>query len=173
MPEPGSVPSAGVALVPWAEEDLPLMQMLLGDPEVMAHLGGPESPEKILVRHRRYLELSETDFMFKIASEPGAEALGSIGFWEKEWRGGRVYETGWMVLPAYQGRGIATRAAALVIERARQEGRYRFLHAFPSVSNPASNGICRKLGFSLLEACDFEYPLGSFMQVNDWRLELF
>jgi hypothetical protein len=50
---------------------------------------------------------------------------------------------------------------------------YRFMHAFPSVSNLASNAICRKLGFSLIEACEFEYPAGNFMMCNDWHLVLF
>jgi RimJ/RimL family protein N-acetyltransferase len=49
----------------------------------------------------------------------------------------------------------------------------RSMHAFPSVDNPASNAICRKLGFTLLGARDFEFPPGSFMRCNDWRLELF
>lgn len=40
------------------------------------------------------------------------------------------------------------------------------------VQEMPSNAICRKLGFSLLEECEFEYPLGSFMRCNDWRLDL-
>lgn len=48
----------------------------------------------------------------------------------------------------------------------------RYLHAFPSVSRPASNGVCRKAGFTLLGACDFEFPPGTMMWCNDWRLEL-
>jgi RimJ/RimL family protein N-acetyltransferase len=50
---------------------------------------------------------------------------------------------------------------------------HRFLHAFPSVGNAPSNAICRKLGFTLLEECEFEYPPGTFMQCNDWCLDLF
>ena len=34
------------------------------------------------------------------------------------------------------------------------------------------NAICRKLGFALLEACEFEFPKGHFMTCNDWRLDL-
>jgi hypothetical protein len=53
------------------------------------------------------------------------------------------------------------------------EKQHRFVHAFPSVANAPSNAICRKLGFTLLEECEFEYPRGSFMRCNDWRLDLF
>jgi RimJ/RimL family protein N-acetyltransferase len=60
-----------------------------------------------------------------------------------------------------------------VIEVARAAGRFRYLHAFPSVENVGSNGVCRKAGFTLLGEHDFEYPKGHFMRCNDWRYELF
>ena len=77
------------------------------------------------------------------------------------------------MLPEFQGKGVATRTAAAVIERARSEKEHRFMHAFPSVDNKPSNGICRKLGFMLVEAVEFEYLPGHFMLCNDWRLDLF
>jgi RimJ/RimL family protein N-acetyltransferase len=162
-----------VELQPWSDGDLELLQKLLGEPEMTVHLGGPETPEQILKRHQRFLQLDETgpDHMFKIVL--GSESVGSIGYWQKQWRDGTVYETGWSVLPGYQGRGIATRATERVIERARLENRHQFMHAFPSVDNAPSNAICRKLGFTLLEAREFEYPPGHIMVCNDWRLELF
>lgn len=163
-----------VLLEPWSEDDLSLLERLLGDPQMMAHLGGPESKEQILRRHMRYVRLleSDTDRMFKVVWTPNGEGVGSVGYWRKTWRDQAMYEMGWLVLPEYQGRGIATKAAAAVIERARREPRYRFMHAFPSVENAASNAICRKLGFTLVEECQFEYPPGRSMTVNDWRLDL-
>ena len=163
-----------ILLETWSEADLPLLEKLLGDPDMMTHLGGPESPEQVLRRHQRYLHLPEdgTDHMFRIVWGPARESVGSVGYWKKTWREQSVYEMGWLVLPAYQGRGIATQAAAAVIAHARREARYRFMHAFPSVENPASNAICRKLGFMLLEECQFEYPPGHSMTVYDWRLDL-
>jgi len=164
-----------VLILPWSEEDLPLLEKLLGDPEMMTHLGGPESHEQILRRHQRYLHLPEdgTDHMFRIVWGPEGEGVGNVGYWRKTWRDQSVYEIGWLVLPAYQGHGIATKAAAAVIEHARQGPKYRFMHAYPSVENPASNAICRKLGFTLVEECQVEYPPGRSMTVNDWRLDLF
>ena len=167
--------SVDVLIQPWSEADLELLQKLLGDPEMMEHLGGPESQEQILRRHQRYLHFPEdgTDHMFRIARGPDKEGVGNVGYWRKTWQDQAVYEIGWLVLPAYQGHGIATKAAAAVIEHVRQEPKYQFMHAFPSVENPASNAICRKLGFTLLEECQVEYPPGRSMTVNDWRLELF
>jgi RimJ/RimL family protein N-acetyltransferase len=162
-----------VRLEPWSEQDLPLLEKLLGDADMMQHLGGPETPEQIANRHQRYLHLPESDRMFSIHLEGESQPVGSIGFWEKHWRDQLVYETGWSILASHQGRGIATLAGRALIPLAQQEHRYRYLHAFPSVENTASNAICQKLGFVLLEACDFEYPPGNFMRCNDWRFDLF
>ncbi|MCO6010491.1 GNAT family N-acetyltransferase [Actinoallomurus purpureus] len=162
-----------VRIEPWGESDLDLLRCL-NAPEMTEHLGGPETEEKVLVRHRRYLEPGEegSGAMFRVVVLPEREAVGNIGYWEREWRGETVYETGWGIVPEFGGRGLATAAGRLVVERARAEGRHRFLHAYPSVDHPASNAICRKLGFTLLGACDFEYPPGRPMRCNDWRLEL-
>jgi RimJ/RimL family protein N-acetyltransferase len=163
-----------VRLEPWGEGDLPLLEKLLGDSEMTVHLGGPESAEKLAERQVKYQRLPDSGAgrMFKIVDDETGEAVGSVGYWDKTWREQEVYETGWSVLPAFQGRGIASEATAQAIARARSDGKHRYLHAFPSVDNAASNAICRKLGFTLIEECEFEYPPGSFMQCNDWRLDL-
>ena len=77
-----------------------------------------------------------------------------------------------MVVPAFQGRGIAMAATAPAIEIAKRHDTQHFMHAFPNVDNAPSNAICRKLGFELLEACEFEFPIGHFMTCNDRRLDL-
>ena len=163
-----------VRLEPWGADDLPLLRRLLGDPAMTVHLGGPESEAKLVERQARYANPAEPEReqMFKIVDESG-EATGSVGYWEKEWRGGTVYETGWSVLPEHQGRGLASAGTRLVIDEARAQRRHRYLHAFPSVDNEPSNAICRKLGFELLGASDFEYPPGHQLRCNDWRLDLF
>jgi len=83
-----------------------------------------------------------------------------------------VWEIGWAVLPAFQGRGLATAATALALDRAREEGSRRFVHAYPSVDNPASNALCRRLGFELLGDDEFEFPPGQLMRCNDWCFDL-
>jgi RimJ/RimL family protein N-acetyltransferase len=166
--------SPGVHLKLWAVGDLHLLEKTMGDPEMTRYLGGPESAEKLAERQVRYAELAGTGTgrMFKVVDDATGEAAGSVGYWEKEWRDDTVYETGWFVLPAFQGRGIATAATSLVIDEVRSERRHRFLHAFPSVENAASNAVCRRLGFTFLEALDFEFPPGNHMRCNDWRLDV-
>jgi RimJ/RimL family protein N-acetyltransferase len=163
-----------IAIRPWAEDDFPLLHRLLGDPAMTEHLGGPESESQLRDRHQRYCALSDAGgaMMYAIGVGPEKVAAGSVGYWPREWRNEDVWETGWSVLPEFQGQGVATRATALVIEIARADGSRRFIHAYPSVDNPASNAICRKLRFELLGDVEFEYPKGQFMRCNDWRLDL-
>jgi RimJ/RimL family protein N-acetyltransferase len=163
-----------VRIEPWGPDDLPLLEKTMGDPSMTEHLGGPESPEKLADRQRRYEELAGTGTgrMFKIVDVATGEAIGSVGYWQRTWRGEVVYETGWGVTPAFQGRGIASEATAQVLDVARSENKHRFVHAFPSVDNHASNAICRKLGFTLLGEHDFEFPPGHPMRCNDWRFDL-
>ncbi|HLZ57351.1 MAG TPA: GNAT family N-acetyltransferase [Ktedonosporobacter sp.] len=163
-----------VRLELWGEGDLPLLKKLLGDPAMTEHLGGPESDEQLIKRQARYERLTESDSgrMFKIVYEATGEAVGSVGYWDRIHHGNAIYEMGWSVLPGFQGRGIASAAVAQALAIAQSEGKYRFLHAFPSIDNPPSNALCRKLGFTLVEECSFEYPKGHFMQCNDWRFDL-
>ncbi len=146
----------------------------MGDPAMTEHLGGPETPDKIRKRQARYLESDDPDKgrMFVIVVGPDRAAAGSIGYWKRVWQEQPVWETGWSVMPEFQGHGVATRALGLLIGRVRAEGKYRFLHAFPSVDNGPSNAICRKGGFTLQGEVDFEYPPGHLMRCNDWRLDL-
>jgi RimJ/RimL family protein N-acetyltransferase len=163
-----------IRLEPWGEHDLPLLRKTLGDPAMTKHLGGPEPEEKLVERQRRFERLADsgTGHMFKIVDEATGAGVGSVGYWHRDWHGEQVYEIGWMVIPDFQGRGIAAAATAQAIAHARGDGGRRWLHAFPSVENAASNAICRKLGFELVEEIEFEYPPGSMMRCNDWRLDL-
>jgi RimJ/RimL family protein N-acetyltransferase len=152
---------------PWSRDDHALLAALLGDPAMMEHLGGPETPEKIASRQADYERPGS--LQFRIVDPETGDAAGWIGAWERDWRGGRVYEVGWSVLLSHQGRGLATAAARELL--GRLDG-LPFAHAFPGVDNAASNAICAKAGFELLGACDFEYPPGSTMRCNDWRRAL-
>lgn len=163
-----------VRLEPWGEGDLPLLKKLLGDPEMTKHLGGPESDDQLAKRQARYVGLtgSGNGRMFKIIQQATGEPVGSVGYWDNTWRGEQSYEIGWLVLPAFQGRGIASAATAQAIAMARSDGKHRFMVAFPSVDNAPSNALCRRLGFTFVEESEFEYPKGNMMRCNCWRLDL-
>jgi len=159
-------------LEPWTDADLDI-ELRANTPEMTEFLGGPEPVERIHARHARFLDLpvSGRGQMFRIAL-PGAPAAGSVGYWEREWRGGTVYEMGWHVLPEFQGRGAASVATRLAAVHAATHGRHRYAHAYPKAAHAASNAVCRKAGFELLGEVDFEYPKGNPIRSCDWRLDL-
>lgn len=162
-----------MSLRPWGEGDLPLLRRLMGDKGMTRYLGGPETEEQLGRRHERYLGLDpRKGRMFVITADPQGSAAGSIGYWERDWQGETVWETGWSVLPEFQGQGIATRAIALAVERMEREGTHHSVHAYPSVDNAASNAVCRKAGFVLRGEEDFEFPPGHWMRCNDWARAL-
>ena len=164
-----------VSIRPYAEGDMWLLERPLGDPTQMAYLNGPESPEKSRDRHRKYVSMStdrRAGRMFTIMV--GASPAGNIGYWETDWDGQKALETGWFVLPEFQGRGVATEATRRLIEVVSKLETHEFLMAFPSVENDPSNAIPKKLGFTLVKKIESEYPQGSgrFLRNNVWRLAL-
>ncbi len=161
---------AAVTLRSWAEGDLPLLTRLLGDPSMTEHLGGPETPEQLAHRHHRYQTLSAPDRMFVVLL--GGTPMGSVGYWGRMWQEQQVLETGWSVLPEFQGQGVAGRALQAAIHRARTDSPLRWLHAFPGTENAASNALCRKAGFEWRGETAFEYPPGHTMRCHDWAFDL-
>lgn len=162
--------SPDVSIRPWGKEDLPLLQSMNIE-QMWAHLGGPETESKVIARHQRYLEaFAGKTRMFAIMF--GNHGVGSVGYWERRWQDKDVYEVGWMVLPDFQGKGIATRATASLLDILYTDVPQATVLAFPSVYNPASNAICRKLGFSLISETELEFPPGTWMKCNNWQLEL-
>lgn len=158
-----------VSIEPWSADDRPLLDLLLGVPEMTVYLGGPETISKLDERQARYVNNPRC-----LRIDVGGEAVGWVGYWEVdvEGDGGPAWESGWSVRREFWGRGIATAAMKLLIEQIRGEGTYRYLHATPTLANGASNAVCRKLGFELRKAFDFEYPPGNPVRGNDWRLDL-
>src|SRR5207247_9285180 len=121
---------------PYSESDLPLLERTLGDPRMTIHLGGPESAEKLRDRHKKFAAMSEDSsagciFVITTASEKAL--AGTVGYWEKDWNGQQVWETGWSVLPEFQGPGIARAAIPLIVELRTKPRHHRYLHDAPSV----------------------------------------
>ena len=155
-------------LRPYADADFALSEALETDPEVMRELGGPIARDRLTRVHARRIG---EPWYFTIVPNLSGPAVGTIGVWDKELDGLTIHETGWMVLPAYQGRGIATRALRLLIERVREAAEFPSLHAFPPISNTPSNALCHKFRFTLLGQRAFVYA-GRTLECNHWVLEL-
>jgi RimJ/RimL family protein N-acetyltransferase len=141
------------------------------DPEVMAELGGPVPREEVPAIHQRRLATTEADPWYFVVVTDDDEPAGALGIWETEHDGATVHETGWMLAREFHGRGLATAALALLLDRARTEPRFEQLHAWPGVTNPASNALCRKFGFELLGEEEGAYR-DAKLRVNHWVLTL-
>lgn len=153
----------------WTEDSLDLLRRC--NTEAMTeHLGGPETPTKVVSRHVRYLGYTQDEVReaWPLRVVVDGEAVGSITYWRIV--GG--YEIGWAIVPEHQGRGLATEAVAAAIQHARAQGLTGRFHATPSIDNAASNGVARRAGFTLLRQYPIEYPPGNHMQANDWVLDL-
>ncbi|MGH2724770.1 MAG: GNAT family N-acetyltransferase [Actinomycetota bacterium] len=152
-------------------DDMPLYEGMLTDPEVMAELGGPLSPEGLGAKLRGIVQDVEAEKVwYSVIVEDGADA-GTVCIWSYEQDGQTVNEIGWMLRPEFQGRGLGTGATRALLDRARAEGRWGVIHAHPGVTNGASNAICRKLGFTKVREVEVEY-MGRPLQTNDWVIDL-
>jgi RimJ/RimL family protein N-acetyltransferase len=164
-----------VKIRPYSEADLWILRRTLGDANETTHLGGPEKEEKLQKRHKKYLALSKdpkTGCIFVITKGTKNISVGTVGYWERDEAKQKVWEIGYSVLPEYQRQGIATAATRLLIDILAKLKSHRYVFAYPSVDNYPSNAISRKLGFTLIEEKDFEYPPGNILHCNIWRFDL-
>jgi RimJ/RimL family protein N-acetyltransferase len=159
-------------LLPYADEHRSLTEALELDPEVMKELGGPADPADLDRVHRMRVDtVARGEWYFVIVLEPSGPPVGAIGIWESTIAGSKVHEVGWMVLPEFQGRGIASEALRLLIDRARSDPGYMRIHAFPGTTNAPSNALCRKNDFTLTEELEVKFrdrPL----RVSHWELNV-
>lgn len=146
-------------LIPYGPDDRWLTAAIDGDDEMMKHLGGAIAEDKIDALHEH--RAADVDWFFKIVLPEGV--AGTIGIWPSDGH----YETGWCVLPAFQGKGVASRALALLLEKAGRT--FPEIHAYPPVDNAPSNGLCRKFGFTLVREFEDDFR-GHKLQMNDWVL---
>ncbi len=162
-----------IRLLPITAADEDLAVRLECDPELMRHVGGPRPEADVRAAHQRRLDLmAKGDAqMYKIVTDDASAVLGTIGMWKIDWEGPQSYEMGWFVLPEHQGKGVATTAARLLLARARANPDVRYVHAYPAVTNDASNALARKIGMEKLGEFDNEGFAG-ILRCNNWRIGL-
>src|SRR5687767_10719301 len=102
--------------------DLDVYRRLRCDPVMMAELGGPQSQERVADQLKRDVEtvLAGSAWIKMILLDRSAQVAGTVTLYSHE----SVSEIGWMVLPEFQGRGIAGEAVRMVLALARADGRW-------------------------------------------------
>lgn len=157
-------------LQPLTPEDEWLTVAMETDARVMSELGGPQTEAFARAAHRRRMAaMASGSWLFKLIPEPGGAPVGTIMLWRSEWAGEPISETGWMVLAEHQGKGHASAALGILLERARVDGSWGDIHAMPGVTNGPSNALCRKYGFEQLESSEVDYA-GRSLRVSHWVL---
>ncbi|MQS13471.1 GNAT family N-acetyltransferase [Streptomyces kaniharaensis] len=161
------------------------------DPVMMAELGGPLPKERVVERLRNEVREAAEDrswirmIVVPDGAGPGEAVAGGIALWSHESHesresresrgsnedgGAAISEIGWMVLPEYQGRGLAKAAVRQLLDQAARDGRWGSVHAFPAVTNGPSNGICRALGFRLLGEREVDFA-DRVLHCHHWVVE--
>lgn len=154
--------------------DLSLYEGIHCDPQMMEHLGGPLPRKGLSEKLLQDVASTEADdtWIFKIIPDDDPHtAAGTVCIWKHEWQGRSINEIGWMVLPAFQGRGLGSVAVRAILHRARAESRWDVVHAFPPITNAPSGAMCRKMGFTKVEECDFAFR-DRILRCDHWRLDL-
>jgi RimJ/RimL family protein N-acetyltransferase len=145
------------------------------DPAMMAELGGPLPRDGIEAKVATDVRKTRTDDYWVSMIVPDAAApevvAGSVTLWSHEdGEDAGLSEIGWMVLPEFQGQGYAKRAVRALLERARDDGRWGVVHAFPGLTNAASNALCRSVGFTLVGERNVTFA-GRELRTNHWRID--
>lgn len=156
----------------WAADDLPLAHALWSDPQVSVWLGGPFSSDAIQKRLATEIRQQADHGMqywpvFLLADN---RHVGCAGLRPKA---ANTLELGYHLKADFWGRGLATEAAAAVVEHAFGTLGIETLFAGHHPSNAVSRNVLLKLGF--VYACDeFYEPSGLveptyLLRRQDWR----
>jgi RimJ/RimL family protein N-acetyltransferase len=152
-------------------DDVDLYVRMRCDPAMMAGLGGPLPREGMEAKVRRDAReaAADTEWILMIIPDESAPDVvaGSVCLWSHDSDDEPLSEIGWMVLPEFQGRGIGKLAVRTLLERARVKKRWGLVHAFPSITNTPSNGVCRSVGFTLVGQRDMTFADRS-IRSNHW-----
>lgn len=153
-------------------DDVDVYVRMRCDPVMTAELGGPYSPNDVPAKVREDVAASEAGdaWILMVVPEGARDVAGSVVVWTNDKAGDPYSEIGWMILPEYQRQGLATAAVRAVLEREHQEARWGPIHAYPGVTNKASNGVCRACGFDLLGTETTEFR-GSSFTANHWVID--
>ncbi|MFF8994796.1 GNAT family N-acetyltransferase [Streptomyces sp. NPDC014983] len=155
-------------------EDVDAYVRMRCDPVMMADLGGPLPRAGMADKVRRDAAEAAADraWLRMIVPDPARPEVvaGTVTLWAHDTGAGPLSEIGWMVLPEFQGRGLARRAVVALLEQARDQDRWGVVHAFPATADAPSNGICRSVGFRFLAEMDTEFA-GRTLRTNHWVVD--
>jgi RimJ/RimL family protein N-acetyltransferase len=129
--------------------DLDEVARLLGDPAVMVHYPRPKTREEaadwIAWNERGY---ARDGFGLWLLHDRDGVFVGECGLTWQRVDGEEQLEVGYHLLPAHQGKGLATEAAAACRDLARERG-IRRLVAITVPDNHPSQAVAERIGLTL------------------------
>lgn len=135
-------------------EDAFAWHRTFADTEVMEFLGGPATEvsvyEELTARQRRHD--AEHGFCFWTLLDADGQVIGFTGAqpWPNEWGPRGEIEVGWRLGRAHWGKGYASTAARITLERVRAAG-VSDVVAMVDAANKRSSAVARGLGMALAE----------------------
>jgi RimJ/RimL family protein N-acetyltransferase len=161
MPTPPPTPR--LAFREMTPDDLDDMAALLGDPEVMRYYPHPKGRDEasgwIAWNQRLYREHGFG--LWLLTLRESGEFVGDCGLTPQVVDGAVEIEVGYHVRAAFQGRGLATEAAAACRDYARDVLRVDRLIAIIDPRNRPSQRVAEKLGLVVERASDNHGRWGS------------
>ncbi|MFJ4693671.1 GNAT family N-acetyltransferase [Streptomyces sp. NPDC088766] len=154
------------------DEDAVAWHRVFDHPEVMEFHGGRSAGlsvyEELTARQRRHD--AERGFCLWTMLDESERVVGFTGAqpWDREWGPTGEIEIGWRLGREYWGRGYATAAARMTLERVRDAG-VPGVVAMVAAPNSRSIAVTRRLGMRLADV--FTAP-GSRREAHCYRLDL-
>ncbi|MEU5041335.1 GNAT family N-acetyltransferase [Streptomyces griseorubiginosus] len=136
------------------DEDAVAWHRVFDDPDVMEFHGGKSAElsfyEELTARQRRHD--AELGFCLWTMVDEGGRVIGFTGAqpWPRDWGPTGEIEIGWRLGREYWGRGYATVAARMTLERLRAAG-VTDVVAMVRPGNERSIAVTRRLGMDLAE----------------------
>ncbi|MEO0772753.1 MAG: GNAT family N-acetyltransferase [Pseudomonadota bacterium] len=155
--------------------DLHDLNRLLTDPQVTHDLGGPFTPVDVEERLHCYLKAQDTHGYARMAAFLGPDFAGYVGIMHQDGKDhplGPHDEIGWRILPAFWGKGIATKAAHIALQDVFDRVGLPHVLAYTTATNLPSQAVMTRLGMTRRPDMDFEevYPPIGTWQGLTWRI---
>jgi ribosomal-protein-alanine N-acetyltransferase len=134
-------------LRPWQADDRPALERMARDAEMMRYVThgrtwSDDAIDELLERQARHLELHGVCF-FAAELKAGGEVVGLVGLQPLD---SGEFELGWWIWKDYWGQGLATEAARVFVDHAREVMNLDSLVAVIEPDNAASIRVADKLG---------------------------
>lgn len=161
MEHPAALRTERLLLRGWRADDRAAFAAMNADPEVMAHLQGPASPEA----SDAFVDRIEAHWnthgwgLWALEIPSVTPFIGYVGLWPADYLGGPpTVEVGWRLARRFWGRGYATEAARAALRFGFAEVGLDEIVSFTVPQNERSRRVMERIGLMRDPEADFDHP---------------